>query len=541
MNNLLLLFLLFGALTIPFEKSDAQSSPPAAIRVVMDDNYPPYSFKDGAGNLQGILPDQWRLWEQITGTKVNIVALDWDDALNRMKAGEFDVIDTIFKTPERMAWLDFTRPYARLEVPIFFNREIAGIHNAASLKGFAVAAKRGDNAVDLLLQQGVKEMILFNSYEGVIRAAQQGKVNVFVVDQPPALYFLHKFGIRHRFKQSPPINVGEFRRAVKKGNRDLLFFVDSGFAQISPQEIHRITRKWEGSSLFRNPLLVPYLAGFVALLLLLILFLLIWTRTLRQVVTQQTAELKSANKELLLSNEQFRAKNEEMDRFVYSASHDLKAPLITFQTYLGFLEQDLHKTEQTAIQQDIAFMQSAASRMKSLLDDLLTLSRVGQIVHPPETITFYDLGNEALRVVAGSIATRGVKVTWSSPDLILRGDRTRLVEIWQNLIDNAVKFMGEQSQPLIELGWEGIFPDVCFYVRDNGIGIDPAHRNRIFDLFEKLNPEGEGTGLGLTLVKRIVELYHGRIWIDSSSDPGRGCCVKFTLPVALAHHLSPKL
>jgi ABC-type amino acid transport substrate-binding protein len=262
MNNLLLLFLFFFALRVPAAQGAAPSPPPQSIRVVMDDNYPPYSFTDKNGQLQGILPDQWSLWEQKTGVKVEISAMDWDAALNRMRVGEFDVIDTIFKSPERMLWLDFTKPYARLEVPIFFDREISGIHNAASLKGFAVAAKRGDDAIEVLRRQGVEQLLLFNSYEGVIRAAQQGKVNVFVVDQPPALYFLHKFGIRNRFKQSPPINVGEFHRAVKKGNRDLLHLVENGFGQMTPREMRLISRKWEGASLFRNPLLITYLAGF---------------------------------------------------------------------------------------------------------------------------------------------------------------------------------------------------------------------------------------------------------------------------------------
>jgi PAS domain S-box-containing protein len=234
----------------------------------------------------------------------------------------------------------------------------------------------------------------------------------------------------------------------------------------------------------------------------------------------------------LQAEEALRARNEDMNRFVYSVSHDLKAPLITFQTYLGFLQQDLQKPDNNAFQQDIVFLQSAASRMKSLLDDLLTLSCVGRVVHPTESVSLMELGTTALRSVAGQIATRRVEIAWSAPTLTLYGDRVRLIEIWQNLIDNAVKFMGAQPQPRIEIGWEGTLPDICFYVRDNGIGIDPAHQDHIFDLFTKLNPSDEGTGLGLALVKRIVELYHGRIWIDSPGT-GLGCCFKFTLPDAL--------
>ena len=125
----------------------AAAAPPA-LRVVMDDNYPPYVFQDSDGALQGILVDQWNLWEKKTGVPVEIHAMDWDEALRRMKAGEFDVIDTVFQTKERQQWLDFTKAYAQIEVPIFFRNDISGLADVKSLKGFAVAAKRGDAVVE---------------------------------------------------------------------------------------------------------------------------------------------------------------------------------------------------------------------------------------------------------------------------------------------------------------------------------------------------------------------------------------------------------
>src|SRR5450432_929167 len=110
----------------------------------MDDNYPPFSFKDSNGKLQGILIDQWRLWEQKTGIKVEINAMDWGKAISRMKGGEFDVIDSLFYSEERAGWFDFSNPYAKIEVRIYFDKEISGITDTASLKGFEVADKRGD-------------------------------------------------------------------------------------------------------------------------------------------------------------------------------------------------------------------------------------------------------------------------------------------------------------------------------------------------------------------------------------------------------------
>jgi len=125
-----------------------------------------------------------------------------------------------------------------------------------------------------------------------------------------------------------------------------------------------------------------------------------------------------------------------------------------------------------------------------------------------------------------------VTVQVGAHDLTLQGDRLRLAEIWQNLVENACKFMGGQKDPRIEIGVENRDADTVFFVRDNGIGIDPRYQAKIFNLFEKLDPKAEGTGLGLALVKRIVELYHGRIWLESAGI-GQGACFYFTLPGAV--------
>jgi signal transduction histidine kinase len=113
----------------------------------------------------------------------------------------------------------------------------------------------------------------------------------------------------------------------------------------------------------------------------------------------------------------------------------------------------------------------------------------------------------------------------------LHGDRLRLEEIWQNLVENACKFMGDQKDPHIEIGVETLKAETVFFVRDNGMGIDPRYHAKVFALFERLDAKAEGTGVGLAIVKRIVDLYMGRIWMESSG-LGKGTCFYFTLPGA---------
>jgi PAS domain S-box-containing protein len=260
------------------------------VRVVIDNNYPPYSFLDDKGGLQGILVDQWRLWEQKTGGKVEITGMDWSEALKRMEAGEFDVIDTIFYNETRATLYDFTRPYATLNVPIFFNNKISGITGLESLKGFQVAVKAGDSVIDVLKNAGVVNLLEYPSYEAVIQAAKNNEIMVFVVDEPPAEYFLYKSGIQGKFNKTAPLYSGQFHRAVKKGDIALLKIVQDGFDQITDQEYKAIDGFWLGTPVFdpNNLKIAGIIAGVI---LAILLVLVMWNRTLQYQVGRKTREL----------------------------------------------------------------------------------------------------------------------------------------------------------------------------------------------------------------------------------------------------------
>ena len=230
-----------------------------------------------------------------------------------------------------------------------------------------------------------------------------------------------------------------------------------------------------------------------------------------------------------LAEQAVQAKNAELERFTSSVSHDLKSPLVTIRTFMGHLVEDLAGGSTDHVAQDLAFISSAAEKMNMQLDELLNFSKVGRGVNPSIEATLQEMAQEAIGLVAGRIDKRGVRVQVMQKPAVLYGDRVRLVEVFQNLIDNAVKFMGEQSDPLIEIGAETNDGKTVCFVRDNGMGIDMQHKDMLFGMFAKLNPEIEGTGMGLALVKRIVELHGGRIWVESEGI-GKGVCFWFSLP-----------
>jgi PAS domain S-box-containing protein len=274
---------------------DAAAQPaveaPRTIRVVMDNAYAPFAFQSDDGKLQGILVDQWQAWEKKTGIKAEIHAMDWNEALRRMAAGEFDVIDCIVETPERRDGFDFTPAYSTVEASIYFRNDISGITDLASLKGFPVGAKTGDQHIDRLRASGVTTVIAFQSNDAIVEAAKQRKINVFLADDPSALYLLHKAGIEAEFRHSAPIFRDELRRAVRKGDAAMLRTVSMGFAAIDPRKLKQIDERWFGRTIIG---IGPYLtyAGYAAgAAVLLIAGLAGWNRTLRKGILQRTAEL----------------------------------------------------------------------------------------------------------------------------------------------------------------------------------------------------------------------------------------------------------
>jgi PAS domain S-box-containing protein len=238
-------------------------------------------------------------------------------------------------------------------------------------------------------------------------------------------------------------------------------------------------------------------------------------------------KLAEAEREKLIAD--LESKNSELERFTYTVSHDLKSPLVTINGFLGYLEQDAASGNLERLKKDTQRIYEAVNKMQRLLNELLELSRIGRIKNVSEVVRFDELVHEAMEIVQGRLNEHNVNI-YIQPNLpSVFVDKPRVIEVLQNLLDNAAKYMGNQPSPLIEIGQRGEEGRLyVFYVKDNGIGVTPEYHERIFGLFNKLDPKSEGTGVGLALVKRIIEVHGGRIWIES--ELGRGSTFYFTLP-----------
>jgi PAS domain S-box-containing protein len=251
----------------------------------------------------------------------------------------------------------------------------------------------------------------------------------------------------------------------------------------------------------------------------------IWISHIRDISGRKQAEEQREN----LINE-LGKKNAELDRFTYTVSHDLKSPLIAIQSFLALLKGDLKTGNTGRVDHDILRISESAEKLEHLITTLLGLSRSGRSIDTPVQIAFADLTREAAGLLDITLQQRGIRLVIADNLPTVRGDRHRLLQVMTNLLDNAVKFKGGQKEPCIEIGVRDFAGIPVFFVRDNGMGIDPADQPKVFGLFERINPEIPGTGIGLATVKRIIEAHGGKIRVESEG-LGKGTTFLFTLPV----------
>ena len=218
---------------------------------------------------------------------------------------------------------------------------------------------------------------------------------------------------------------------------------------------------------------------------------------------------------------------ENLEQFAYVASHDLQEPLRMMASYSQLLERRYKERLDTDASEFIGFIVDGAVRMQRLINDLLAYSRVGRTDTPPEPIDCNAVLDRVKGALAPSIEETGAVITSGSLPVVT-GSESQLVQLFQNLVGNAIKFHGSEP-PRVRVGAVKNHGEWVFSVEDNGIGIEPQYAERIFQVFQRLHPRGQypGTGIGLAICKKIVESQGGRIWVES--EPGNGSTFHFTI------------
>ena len=265
---------------------------------------------------------------------------------------------------------------------------------------------------------------------------------------------------------------------------------------------------------------------------------------LEQRVRARTAELTAANERLrdeigereraeaalAVRADQLASSNAELEQFAYVASHDLQEPLRMIASYTQLLGRRYQGKLDGDADKFIGYAVDGARRMQDLINDLLTYSRVGRRGERIADVNSSSSLDAALANLGAALQESGAVVT-RDPLPTVRADRARLTQVFQNLLGNAVKFRHPEIAPAVHVSAIRQEEEWIFSVRDNGIGIAPEHRDRIFLIFQRLHTRDEyaGTGIGLAICKKIVETHGGRMWIES--EPGQGTTFYFTIPL----------
>jgi PAS domain S-box-containing protein len=230
------------------------------------------------------------------------------------------------------------------------------------------------------------------------------------------------------------------------------------------------------------------------------------------------------------TEDELRRANLDLEQFAYSASHDLQEPLRTIKIYAELLTGGQTPLSEKESADFRGYLRTAASRMESLVKDLLAYTRINQLQQPVEASDANDALANALANLGGAIAESGARVTFEELPGI-RIHSMHLQQLFQNLLGNSIKYRDPERPPAIHVAAEQQ-ADMCIVsVRDNGIGIAPAYKEQIFGLFSRLHSRDSysGTGIGLAICQRIIERYRGRIWVESK--PGCGSTFRFSVPV----------
>jgi len=525
-------------------------------------DYPPFALVKPDGTADGFTVELWKAVAEQAGLKYQIRTGPFHEILRDFREGKVDVLINLAQSDERKQFSDFAVPHITSYGAIFVRRGDERIANEDGLLGKSLIVLNADLVHDYAVNRGLSQFLQpVDDAATAMRLLSSGKGDAVLLGKLAGLQTLNEQNITNIRPVATHLGVSQkFSFAVRKGNSELLAQINEGLAVVKTEGTYeQIHEKWFGMLEPRGQtftellsLAAPYLVGTVIVLLLLLGAYGRQVQLARQ-LAQRTeslrhteAQLRHLNAaledrvaqrtaELTVANEALRRSNTEWEQFAHAASHDLQEPLRQITSYAQLLARRYGERLGRDADEYIGFMVEGSSRMRSLIKGLQEFARVGRnhgrlVVEP---INFNVVLEETLAHLSTVLQECGARVT-HDPLPTVPADEALIEKLFSQLIANALKFRG-QHPPRVHLSAtrrarEDGGAEWVVSVRDNGIGIEPQYFERIFVIFQRLHTRAEypGTGIGLTLCKKIVERHGGHIWVESA--PQQGSTFLFTLP-----------
>ena len=503
------------------------------------ENSPPYEYLDAAGQPQGFNVELVRALAATAGRGIDVRLGRWSEVVNRLARGQIDLASMGY-AEDRAERYDFlAETWTARQSLLYPAGRAGGPTRLTDMAKETVAVEDGSLAHDLFRSlPDVSRPLLrpARTHVEAVKALLRGDATAVAGNALVLRVALADLGTTDVVEL--PVKAASYHLVTSKGRGPELAWIAGALA--------RLHESGEFSRLVERHLATPrparswrdylgLLATGLGTALALVAGGVGWSVSLRRQVKARTQELvqfarekERAEAEATSANRELAAKNDELERFAYTVSHDLKSPLITIQSFADLMARDLAADRLTDLRGDLERIDRAAKTMSRLLTDLLELSRIGRVLSPPQPVPLSLLAQEAADHVKGRLQEGSVEVAIAENLPVVNVDRQRLLEVLQNLLDNAAKFMGGAARPRVEVGVRRDGDTTVYYVRDNGMGIERKHLERVFGLFDKLEPASDGTGIGLAVVRRIVEAHRGRAWAESEGR-GLGSTFCFTL------------
>jgi signal transduction histidine kinase len=511
------------------------------IRAAPDPDFAPFEWFSHDGAYKGMVADYLKLIEQRLGVKFVLVRnKDWSQVMAMARSRQVDILPAVDRSPQREQYLLFTKPYISAKGVIVTGKDY---ENIQELKGKKIAVVT-DYIWDDWITHNQFDVRLYRverTLDGLELAALGG-VDAMVSDITSVTYLIRKHGLSNlRIVKNNDVNRNlELSFGIRNDWPELQTILEKAVASLTVKEKEAIRAKWltlEAPGFWRKPVFWYSVLGAIATLLLLLTATMIWNRMLKQRVELRTRELQAANMKLMQAE-----KMESIGRLAAGVAHEVKNPLAIIQMGADFLSQEMAKDEVSgSVIKDI---DEAVQRADTVIRGLLDFSRDKKLELTIGSIN--EVIESSLQLVGHEMRQRQIEVrtnlTNDLPSLEL--DTNKLQQVFINLFMNAdhamekggvlevisqVKTLTNQAD--LSRDKENRFKpgDTVLWieVRDSGPGINQGDIDKIFDPFYTTKPVGEGTGLGLSVSKNIINLHHGTIDIHNRREGGASVVIMF--------------
>jgi signal transduction histidine kinase len=524
----------------PSEQAWLQDHP--VIRLAPDPNFAPIEWFNQLGDYNGITSDYVALLQEQLGIRFEIVQGEsWKDILEMARRGEVDALSAIIRTAPREHFLAFTEPYFVAKRALFSNRDLKTIGKLDDLQGYKIAVVEGSWMDETLGEKAGMSINRFQDLSTALQATSLGVTDVTGSSLDTMTFTRRKEGLTNLRQVGELPDQMRLSIAVRTELAPLVGILNKALAQITAEQAERIRARWievEEPGFWDNPLYRYSALGLALVLLSAMVLVLVWNRMLNARVQERGRQLYEARMQLIQAE-----KMETVGRLSAGVAHEVKNPLAIIQMGADYLVQVI--PPENGVHEVIADINDAVRRADRVIKDLLDFSHSDELDMTPADLN--ALVEEAMRLVAHEYRKRNIDLHSQllSTNPPVRIDANKIQQVLINMLMNAAQAVGRDGEVVLSCevvsferdSGEAMFapgePVLRLTISDNGPGISQENLDKLFDPFFTTKPVGEGTGLGLSVSKNIMELHSGRLAVGNGSSRGAVVTMDFKIEKGL--------